>query len=106
VLVQVVETPIRHISGGYRYVRAMAFALEEKNMVQVSMNMIQYLKTPLPRVLETIRREAARYGVTVAGTEIVGPLPLDALEEVVKFYLQTHDFSMEQIVETALLREA
>lgn len=102
-IAQTIAKAVRHISGGFRYVRAMGFALEDKGIVQVSMNLINYKKSPLPRVLETIRREAARYGVTVAGTEIVGPLPLDALEEVVKFYMQTHDFEMGQIVETALL---
>jgi glutamate formiminotransferase / 5-formyltetrahydrofolate cyclo-ligase len=94
---------VRHISGGYRYVRAIGLSLEEKGLVQVSMNLVNYTKTPIPRVLETVRSEAARYGVTVAGTEIVGPLPLGALEEVVKFYVQAHDFRMDQIIETALM---
>lgn len=94
---------IRHISGGYRYVRAMGVALEDKGMVQVSINMINYVKTPLPRVLETVRFEAARYGVAVAGTEIVGTIPLGALEEIVRFYLQTHDFDLNQIIESALI---
>ena len=102
-IAQTIAKAVRHISGGYRYVRGMGFTLEDKGMVQVSMNMTNYTKTPLPRVLETIRREASRYGVAVAGTEIIGPLPLDALEEIIKFYLQAHDFSMEQIVETALI---
>jgi glutamate formiminotransferase len=94
---------VRHINGGYRYVRAIGLPLEEEEMVQVSMNLINYTKTPVPRVLETIRSEAARYGVNVAGAELVGPVPLGALEEVLKYYLQVHDFSMEQIIETALL---
>lgn len=94
---------VRHINGGYRYVRAIGLALEGKEMVQVSMNLINYTKTPIPRVLETIRSEAARYGVNVAGTEIVGPVPLDALKQVLRYYLQAHDFSMDQIIETALL---
>jgi len=94
---------IRHINGGYRYVRAMGVSLEDKGMVQVSINMINYVKTPLPRVLETVRFEAARYGVAVAGTEIVGTIPLGALEEIVKFYLQTHDFDLSQIIESALI---
>ncbi len=94
---------IRFINGGFRYVRAMGVALEDKDMVQVSINMINYTKTPLPRVLETVRFEAARHGVSVAGTEIVGTLPLGALEEIVKHYLQTHDFSLNQIIETALI---
>jgi glutamate formiminotransferase len=94
---------VRNINGGYRYVRAIGLALEEERMVQVSMNLVNYAKTPIPRVLETIRSEAARYGVNVAGTELIGPVPLGALEEVLKHYLQVHDFSMEQIIETALL---
>jgi glutamate formiminotransferase len=94
---------VRHISGGFRYVRAIGLSLEEEGMVQVSMNLVNYTKTPIPRVLETIRSEAARYGVNVAGAQVVGPVPLGALEEVLKYYLQVHDFSMEQIIETALL---
>ena len=94
---------VRHINGGYRYVRAIGLALEEQEMVQVSMNLIDYTRTPIPRVLETVRSEAARHGVNVAGTEIVGPVPLDALEEVLKHYLQAHDFSMDQIIEIALI---
>jgi len=94
---------VRHINGGYRYVRAIGLELEGTGMVQVSMNLVNYTKTPIPRVLETIRSEAARHGVNVAGTELIGPVPLGALEEVLKHYLQVHDFSMEQIIETALL---
>ena len=84
---------VRHISGGYRYVRALGLPLADKGMVQVSMNLIHYDKTPVSRVLETIRSEAARYGVAIAGTELVGPVPLGVLEEVAKFYLQVHEFS-------------
>ena len=95
---------VRHASGGYHSVRAMGFALEEKGMVQVSMNLINFTKTPIHRVLETIRSEAAAHGVAVAETEIIGPLPLDAVEEIIRFYLQAHTFKIDQILETALLR--
>ncbi len=94
---------VRHVSGGFRYVRALGLALEDKGLVQVSMNFINYTKTPLPRVLETIRTEAARYGVTIAGAELVGPVPLGVLEDVARYYLQVHDFSTEQIIELALI---
>ena len=83
--------------------RAIGLELADEGMVQVSMNLINYTKTPIHRVLETVRSEAARHGVNVAGTELVGPVPLDALEEMLKHYLQVHDFSMEQIIELALL---
>lgn len=102
-IAQRIARAVRHISGGYRYVRAMGLSLEDQGLVQVSMNLTNYVKTPIPRVLETIRSEAARYGVDVAGTELIGPVPLGALEEVVEYYLQVHDFSMDQIIETALI---
>jgi len=102
-IAQTIARAVRHINGGYRYVRGMGFALEDKGMVQVSMNLVNYEETPIHRVLETIRSEAARYGVQVAGTELIGTVPLGALEEVVRFYLGTHDFKVDQVVETALL---
>jgi glutamate formiminotransferase len=94
---------VRHINGGFRHVRAMGLALEDKGMVQVSMNLVNYAGTPIPRVFEAVRAEARRYGIAIAGTELVGPVPLGALEEVLKYYLQAHDFKMEQIIENALL---
>lgn len=102
-IAKTIARAVRHINGGFKAVRGMGFALEEKGMVQVSMNLVNYLETPIHRVLEAVRSEAARYGVAVAGTELIGPVPLGALEEVVRFYLQTHDFAVEQVVETALL---
>jgi glutamate formiminotransferase len=104
-IAQNIAKAVRHISGGYRYVRGLGFPLEDKGMVQVSMNLINYTKTPIHRVLETIRSEAARYGVAVAETEIIGPLPMDALQEIVRFYLQCHEFKSEQVIEMALLED-
>lgn len=94
---------VRHINGGYRYVRALGLPLTDRGMVQVSMNLTHYDRTPIPRVMETIRAEARCYGVSIAGAELVGPVPMGALEEVLKAYLQVHEFSMDQIIETALL---
>ncbi len=94
---------VRHSSGGYRFVRAMGVELKAQGIVQVSMNMTNYRKTPLPRVLETVRAEAARYGVNVVGSELIGAAPLGVLEQVTRYYLQAHDFKTDQIVEMALL---
>jgi glutamate formiminotransferase len=94
---------VRFAKGGYRFVRAMGLSLKDQGMVQVSMNLTNYVRTPLPRVLETIRSEAARHGVTVAGCELIGPIPLGAVEDVLEHYLQLHDFSMDQIIENALI---
>jgi glutamate formiminotransferase len=94
---------VRHISGGYKYVKAIAVDLKEKGMVQVSMNMTNYKKSPLFRVFETIKREAERYGVPVVGTEIVGMVPMQAMLEVAQFYLQLDDFDMNRIIESKIL---
>ena len=102
-IAQRIARAVRHISGGYRYVRAIGLELADQGMVQVSMNLTNYVKTPIPRVLETIRSEAGRYGVAVAGCELVGPVPLGAMEEPLKHYLQVHEFSMSQIIENGLL---
>lgn len=96
---------MRHISGGFRYVRAIGLSITDKKMVQVSMNLTNYTKTPIHRVMEAVKSEAERYGVTIAGAELVGPVPMEALEEVVKYYLKVHDFSLGQIIENNLLDE-
>jgi len=100
-----IANAVRYMKGGYRYVRAMGLPLEGTGMVQVSMNLINYIKTPIPRVLETIRSEASRYGVSVAGTELVGLMPTDAVEEIIRFYVQCHDFSINQLIEMNCLPE-
>jgi len=102
-IAQRIAKAVRHINGGYRYVKAIGLALEEQGLVQVSMNLTNYTKTPIPRVVETIRMEAARHGVSIAGTEVVGTIPLGAVEEIIKHYVQAHDFDLSQIIETSLL---
>lgn len=93
-----IVSAVRAAAGGYTYVRAIALALEEKKQVQVSMNMINYEKTPIHRVFETIKSEAGRYNVNVVDTELVGPVPIYALRDVLDFYLRISDeFSLDQI---------
>lgn len=94
---------VRHINGGFRFVRAIGLSLTEEGMVQVSMNLIHYEKTPIPMVAEAVRREAERFGVHVVGTELVGPVPMGAMAQVMRYYLQSHDFSIDQVIENALI---
>ncbi len=94
---------VRHSSGGFRYVKAIGVELSDKGMVQVSMNMTNYNKSPLFRVFEVVKREAARYGVSVASSEIVGMVPMQALLNVAQYYLQLDDFTVERIVEKGVL---
>ena len=89
---------IKSATGGYSCIRAIALELEEKKQIQVSMNIINYEKTPIHRVFETIKSEANRYNINVVDTELVGPVPIYALRDVLDFYLRISDsFSVEQI---------
>jgi len=93
---------LRMSSGGYRFVKAMGLALEDRGIVQVSMNLTNYEKTPIFRVFETVKREAARYGVNVLESEIVGLVPSAALMQAAEFYLQLEGFSAKQVLENKL----
>jgi glutamate formiminotransferase len=90
---------IRQSSGGYRYVKAMGVMLQERNVAQVSINMTDFRKTPLSRVFETVRAEAARYGVEVVGSEIVGLVPAEALVDAADYFLRLENFSLSQVLE-------
>lgn len=93
---------IREVRGGYKYVRAMGVMLEDRQLAQVSINMVDYSGTPLFRVFETVKSEAARYGVPIVGSEIIGLLPLQALLDVADFYLRLENFSRKQVLEDNL----
>jgi glutamate formiminotransferase / 5-formyltetrahydrofolate cyclo-ligase len=97
-----IAAAIRHSSGGYRFVKAMGIPLEERGIVQVSMNLTNYEKTPIFRVFETVKREAARYGVAVLESEIVGLVPSAALGAAAEFYLQITGFKADQVLENKL----
>lgn len=93
---------IRGSSGGFPSVKALGVMLEDRNIAQVTINMCNYKEVPLFRVFEMVKREAARYGVNVIGSEIVGLLPVDALLEVAEYYLQLEGFQKEQVLETRI----
>ena len=93
---------VRHSSGGFRYVKAMGVMLEERNIAQVSMNVTDYTQTSLYRIFELVKLEAARYGVPVVGSELIGLSPLKALVDCAEYYLQLEQFRMDQVLETRL----
>lgn len=93
---------IREAKGGYKYCRAMGVMLEERGIAQVSINMTNYEGTPLHRVFETVKSEAARYGVNIVGSEIIGLTPMQALLDVADFYLRLEGFSRKQVLEAIL----
>lgn len=96
---------IRHVGGGFRYVKAMAVELADRGQVQVSINMTNYRKTPLHRVFECVRSDADRFGVPVVGSEIVGLTPAEALLFAAEHYLRLENFSLDQVLEMRLLEE-
>jgi glutamate formiminotransferase len=97
-----VAAAVRHSSGGLRYVKAMGVMLEDRHLAQVSMNLTNYEKTPIARVFEFVRREAARYGVSVLESEIVGLVPQAALLAAAEYYLQIEGFKPDLVLETRL----
>ncbi len=94
---------VRYVSGGFRYVRALGIMLHERGIAQVSMNLLDYRRTPISRVLQAVRAEADRYGVRVIETEIIGPVSVEMLVDVARHYLQAHELSPGQVVEMAVL---
>jgi glutamate formiminotransferase len=97
-----IAAAIRHSSGGLRYVKAAGFMLEDRRTAQVSMNLTNYQKTPIYRVFEMVKREAARYGVSILESEIVGLVPSAALVGAAEFYLRLERFGENQILEHKL----
>ncbi len=93
---------IRFSSGGLRHVKSMGVALKERNLAQVSINLTDFEATPMHRVYEMVKREAARYGAIPVGSEIVGLVPKKALELAADFFLQLEDFSPSQVLENRL----
>jgi glutamate formiminotransferase / formiminotetrahydrofolate cyclodeaminase len=91
---------IRYSSGGLRFVKALGLLVEGR--AQVSINLTDYRKTPMALVVETIRREAQRFGIGIHHSEVVGLLPQDALVDAAVWYTQLDAFDKGQILETRL----
>lgn len=100
-IAQNIARAIRHSTGGLRYVKAMGVLVEGR--AQVSMNLTNFRQTPVARVVEIIRREAARYGVGVHHSELVGLIPQAALNDAAIWHLQLDDFEPSQVLEQRLM---
>jgi len=101
-----IAAAVRFSSGGFRFVKAMGVLLGDRKIVQVSMNLTNFEKTPILRVFDAVKREAERYGVSVLESEIVGLVPSAALVDVAASTLQLTQFTREQILETRLRGDA
>lgn len=96
---------VRFIGGGLRCVKAIAVDLKERGIVQVSMNLTDYKKTSMYQAFEMVKLEARRYGVTIAGSELIGLAPIEAIADVAEYYLGIENFNHSQIIESKLLDE-
>ena len=93
---------VRGRDGGLRFLKALGFELRERGLTQVSMNLVRFEKTELHHAFEAVRREAERYGVRVAGSEIVGLIPQAALDRSADYFLQIENFSPDLILENRI----
>lgn len=94
---------VRHLGGGLRFVKAMGVLLEDRNIAQVSMNLVNYEKSAIYQAQEMVKMEAKRYGVSVIGSEVIGLVPMAALINAAEYYLQIENFDINQVLETRLL---
>ncbi len=99
-IAQKIAAAVRHSSGGLRYVKALGMLVNGR--AQVSMNLTDYTQTPLARVTEFIRREAARYGAGIHHAELIGLIPQAALFDAAQWYLQLDDFTADRVLERRL----
>lgn len=104
-IAEAIAKKVRHIGGGLRFVKAIGLPLEERHQTQVSMNLVNFEKTAIYQAIEMIKSEAARYGVSVYGTEVIGMVPLQALVDSAAYYMQIENFRADQIIETLLIEE-
>lgn len=99
---QKIAKAVRESSGGLKHVRAMGFFIEEKDMAQVSMNLVNFRETPIYDVMQAIAEEGAKLGVEIVSSELVGLIPQEALTDSAIRYLRLEEFEKNQIIENRL----
>jgi glutamate formiminotransferase len=95
---------VRKSSGGLGHVKAIGLAIEARGLVQVSLNIVDYQRNPLYRVLELIRMEAGRWGVPLVETEVCGMVPAAAIVDSLAYYMQLAGFNPDQVLELRLFQ--
>jgi glutamate formiminotransferase/formiminotetrahydrofolate cyclodeaminase len=76
------------VPGRLKAVKAIGWYIEQYRQAQVSINLLSYKTTPLHEVFETVREEAAKLGLHVTGSELVGLTPLAPLVEAGRHFLR------------------
>ena len=94
---------VRGRDGGLRHLKALGFELPERGLTQVSMNLVSFEQTALHHAFLAVKREAEqRWGVAVAGSEIVGLVPQAALDLAAEYFLQLENFKPELVLENRI----
>jgi len=88
--------------GGFSNVKAMAAFIPEKNITQIGMSITDFEKTPLYRIFEMLKVEAARYNVPIVGSEFCGMAPLKALIDIAAYYLKIDNLIEDRVLEIAI----
>ena len=97
-----IAAAVRQSSGGLPSVKALGLPLMERGIVQVSMNLTNYLETPITQAFDAVKRAAERHGVTVLESEIVGLAPAAALPPSAAHHIQLRNFTSDQLLETRM----
>jgi glutamate formiminotransferase / formiminotetrahydrofolate cyclodeaminase len=98
---------VREATGGLKNVRAIGFFVPERGCLTVSMNLVDTDATPIYRAFNLVKLEAARFGLRVISSEIVGLVPQAAMAESAAYWLQLEAFDPEeQVLETVVQRAA
>lgn len=101
-IAETIAKSIRESSGGHKYLQAKGMFISEKNMAQVSMNILDFKKLPLYRVIELVRMEAKRFGVSIKETELIGLIPIQAVLSSFAYYAQLPSLDASQVIEMKL----
>jgi glutamate formiminotransferase / 5-formyltetrahydrofolate cyclo-ligase len=102
-IAKAIAKKVRFSSGGFPCVKALGLYLADKGQVQVSMNLTDFTQTSMHQVFDCIREEAASRGVSIACSEVIGMLPLQAVVDSASHYLEIDDFSINRVLENRLL---
>ncbi|MBI2445303.1 glutamate formimidoyltransferase [Candidatus Micrarchaeota archaeon] len=102
-IAKAIAKAVREKDGGLKCVKAMGFEIKERGLVQVSMNLVNYVETPIFKAFEAVKAEAQKHGVQIVESEIIGMVPLQALSDTADFYLRLEKFKTDQVIEARLI---
>lgn len=101
-IAKVIALKVRASNGGLPSVKAVGIPLKTRGIVQVSMNLTNYEETPVHQAFEAVKEEAAKHGVAVHSSEVIGLIPEAAVAQVAGHYLKLENFSMSQVLEARM----